>query len=199
MPRFNVLLRGITYGLRPVVVTVALWVLVNLTYGAAGYICFSKNDSYHFGTLGLSMWTFFEIHSLNNWSDVTYVNMYGCDSYPTEYLIQNSTSYASTYNFTWDSSNFIVAQGSDFYLPVCYAPQSQPLLSPIVFVSYVVLVTFMVVNLTIAAVTSGIRERLEKLKVEMLSKEVAVETVSARCAESEAGRACGEHSAKISD
>ena len=46
-----------------------------------GFILFSQNDPWHFGNLHLSMLTLFRCATLEDWTDVMYVNMYGCDMY----------------------------------------------------------------------------------------------------------------------
>jgi len=46
-----------------------------------GFILFSQNDPWHFGNLHLAMLTLFRCATLEDWTDVMYINMYGCDMY----------------------------------------------------------------------------------------------------------------------
>ena len=87
-----------------------------------------------------------------------YTNNVGCDAYPTNYVLGSSPSY-------------IIVHGARLYMPVCYEPSKQPLLSFCVFVSYVVITSFILFNLTVAAVTTGIKDRLSQLKRQMAAED----------------------------
>lgn len=66
----NALKSGIGFGLHSVAYTWLLLVLVFVVYGAAGVTFYAENDPYHFGTIAISMWTFFQISTL----DVSYIS-----------------------------------------------------------------------------------------------------------------------------
>lgn len=44
-----------------------------------GTSTFRYNDPFHFGNLGTSMLTLFRMSTLDDWTDIMYANMYGCD------------------------------------------------------------------------------------------------------------------------
>ena len=48
-------------------------------------ILFAKNDPMHFGNLQLSLLTLFRASTLDDWTDIMYVNMYGCDRHEYVY------------------------------------------------------------------------------------------------------------------
>mmetsp|Transcript_4917 Transcript_4917/g.9241 ORF Transcript_4917/g.9241 Transcript_4917/m.9241 type:complete len:1103 (-) Transcript_4917:96-3404(-) len=156
-PHLVILVSGITHGLKSIMSTCLLLFLVFMVYGGIALYFFGKNDPYHFGTIALSMWSFFELATLDNWSQVLYVNMYGCDRFPAYYTVVNSSFTGATQ---------ISRYGSTLMLPICTSPDKHPALSAVIFLSFIVICAFILVNLTIAAVTSGINVRLDRIKNE---------------------------------
>ena len=51
------------------------------------------------------------------------------------------------------------------FLPVCSTPEPRPLLSAFVFITFILLCGFILVSLTVAAVTSGINDRIKTINV----------------------------------
>merc|ERR550514_484784 len=58
-----------------------LLLFVFYTFGVTSIIFFRANDPWHFSDLGTSMVTLFRIATGEDWTDVMYVNMYGCANY----------------------------------------------------------------------------------------------------------------------
>ena len=69
----------------------------------------------------------FRVVTLEDWTDIMYINMYGCDMY--------------TYEFKQD---------------LCTSPQSHPLEAALFFTSFVVLGTMIILNLFIAVIVDSI-------------------------------------------
>jgi hypothetical protein len=107
----------------------------------------------------MSMWTFFQISTLDDWIEVMLINAYGCDVYPVMYY--PGTEPAD------------IEQWGHFYLPVCAAPRAQAMVSMTLFFTFVVIVGFVLMSLTIAAVTAGINDRLDNLQKEELREELS--------------------------
>lgn len=87
------------------------------------------------------------------------LNQYGCDVYPAQY-------YPGTQRLD------IHAYGH-FYLPVCTNPSKQKIISIVIFLTFIVIVAFVLMSLTIAAVTAGINDRLDNLQKEELREELS--------------------------
>ncbi len=51
-------------------------------YAVMGVFLFSENDPVHFKDLPTAMLSLFRVVTLEDWTDVMYINMYGVDSYP---------------------------------------------------------------------------------------------------------------------
>ena len=156
-PHLVILVSGITHGLRSIMSTCLLLSLVFMIYSTFGMFFFADNDPYHFGTIALSMWSFFELATLDNWSQVLYVNMYGCDRFPAYYTVVD---------VPYTGQRAISRYGSTLLLPICTSPEENRIISAVIFLSFIVFCGFILVNITLAAVTSGIKMRLDRINHE---------------------------------
>jgi hypothetical protein len=52
-------------------------------FAVASCIFFARNDPWHFGNLHLSLCSLFRVASMEDWSDIMYVNQRGCAHYAT--------------------------------------------------------------------------------------------------------------------
>lgn len=59
-------------------VSILLFLLFYI-YGVMGVFLFGKNDPVHFGDLQISIVTLFQITTLEGWSDIMFLNVFGCD------------------------------------------------------------------------------------------------------------------------
>jgi voltage-gated sodium channel len=98
-------------------------------YAVMGTFLFSQNDPMHFENLQVSILTLFRAVTLEDWTDLMYINMYGCDQY----------GYA------------------DARLP-CTSPQAMPLVSVFYFVSFILTGAMIVLNLFIGVVINSMEE-----------------------------------------
>mmetsp|Transcript_8029 Transcript_8029/g.13615 ORF Transcript_8029/g.13615 Transcript_8029/m.13615 type:complete len:1010 (-) Transcript_8029:710-3739(-) len=161
IPQIDVLMSGMILGARSLASTWMLLSLVFLIYSTTCVTLFRESDPFHFGSIPMAMWTFFELSTLDNWSIVLYINMYGCDSYPS-YYYNDFSQYK-------DNSTFIYRHG-DMFLPVCTHPQESSVRAPILFTSFILICGFILISLTVAAVTGGINDRLKCIEQEGLTR-----------------------------
>jgi voltage-gated sodium channel len=77
-----------------------LLLLLYYIYGATGVFMFRSNDPLHFGNLHTAMLSLFRISTLEGWTEIMYVNMFGCDDpkwgYGPESGCNNPQAYGST-------------------------------------------------------------------------------------------------------
>lgn len=158
-------------------------VLIFLVYAATGVIFFKQNDPYHFGNIGMAMWSYFEITTLDvsthfvsilkhllsfmlnfqNWSEVLNINYYGCDRFDAGYYVPGTEIQTVQTGY------------GKFYLPVCSGPIQQPLKASALFTFFILMCGFVMVSLTVAFVTTGINNKLRTLKEEEDELELLVE------------------------
>ena len=84
--QLKVIVEGLIKGLSAVTYIVMLLVLVFYLYAVLGVSSFRRNDPYHFGNVGLAMLTLYRIATFEAWTNIMYINIYGCDSQNTSVL-----------------------------------------------------------------------------------------------------------------
>jgi len=105
-------------------------------YGVIGTTLFSENDPINFGTLAVSMSSLLQT-TFEGWTDILYIQMYGCKNY-----------------------------GYSNYGHLCNETTSQPIISLIYFISFIVLNGLIIVNLVIGIIIDNMNVTKEKLEKE---------------------------------
>lgn len=103
-----------------------LLLLLFYIYGVLGVLLFEDNDPRYFGDLGEAMLTLFRVMTCDSWAEILYINMNGC-----------KYEYSSV----------------DAHL--CTHSNGAGLLAVLYFLSFVIMISFIVLNLFIAVVTSN--------------------------------------------
>jgi hypothetical protein len=67
-----------------------------------------------------------------------------------------------------------VERYGEMYLPICHSPEKHPFLSAFVFITFILLCGFILVSLTVAAVTSGINNRIGQIQAMTVTEEVNI-------------------------
>ena len=81
LPQLQMIVGGLLNGLTSIGYISLLLALVFYLYGVLGIILFRENDPWHFSTLDIAMLSLFRCATMEDWTDVMYTNMYGCDLY----------------------------------------------------------------------------------------------------------------------
>lgn len=98
-------------------------------YACMGVTLLGANDPVHFGNLQIAMLSLFRTVTLEDWTDLMYIAMYGCNNY-----------------------------GYDGMMAQCTAPSASPVGGALFFVSFVLLGTMIVLNLFIGVIMNGMDE-----------------------------------------
>lgn len=149
MPRLRLLVNATLNALPSMVYITMLLGLVFYIYGVLGTFIFATNDPVHFGSLPVSILTLFRISTFEDWTDVMYLNMYGCDQFKT---------------------------GNPYPAEFCSDPSALPWVGALYFVSFALLASLVVLNLFIGVITTSIEEFQEAEAKEAMSD--ATETPS---------------------
>ncbi len=121
-------------------------------YAVAGVFMFRENDPVHFRDLPTSMLLLFRVVTLEDWTDIMYINMYGSANYP---------GYEGL-NYTG------------------ITPQSveTPIIGAAFFVSFVMFATMIMLNLFIGVIINSMDEaRAEREREELVRQRAAGEEV----------------------
>ena len=112
-----------------------LLLLLFYIYAVAGVFFWGENDPTHFRDLQTSMLSLFRVVTLEDWTDIMYINMYGCENYG--------------YNGTMD---------------LCVSSNASPLGAAMYFVSFVLIGTMIFLNLFIGVIMGGMDEARTELE-----------------------------------
>lgn len=129
IPRLRILVTALLKSIPSMLYVSILLGMLFYMYAVAGTFLFSQNDPIHFGTLHLSMLSLFRVVTLEDWTDIMYTAIYGCDVF-----------------------------GYGFNEHLCTAPETFPLVGPLYFVSFVLIGTMIVLNLFVGIIMSGMDE-----------------------------------------
>lgn len=133
LPKLQVLVSALLKSIPSMAYVGILLGLLFYVYSVAGVFFFSANDPLHFGDLPLSALTLFRVVTLEGWTEILYINMYGCDHV-----------------------------GYDGLAEMCRQPEAMPGLSVAYFVSFVLVGTMVVLNLFIGVIMNGMDEAQEE-------------------------------------
>lgn len=137
LPKLQVLVGALLRSIPSMAYVSLLLLLLFYVYAVAATFMFSANDPVHFGTLPYSMLSLFRAVTLEDWTDLMYINQHGCDQY-----------------------------GYIGYEHLCTAPEAFPYGSPILFVSLVMLGTMIILNLFIGVIMTGMESAREENELE---------------------------------
>ena len=123
-------------------ISLLLFILFYL-YAVLATFAFSVNDPVHFANLQTSFLSLFRVATLEDWTDIMYINMYGC------------------MNYGYDGN------------PLCTPETSQGFGwgAAIFFSSFVLVATMVILNLFIGVIMNGMDEAREELKAEVKAAE----------------------------
>ena len=118
-------------------VSILLFLLFYI-YGAMAVFLFGENDPIHFRNLQTSILSLFRVVTLEDWTDVMYINMYGSDAY----------GYSANDLKKWNPTSSESPIGAAFF-----------------FVSFVLLGTMIVLNLVIGVIMNSMDESNAEMSI----------------------------------
>ena len=145
IPPLQMIMSGLLGGLSSITYILLLLFLVFYLYGIVGMMLYKKGDPFHFGSLPIALLNLFRISLLENWSDIMYVNIFGCDYYADVYV---DPSDKTPFNAVFWCDN----PATDYYI------------APFYFISFVIISAFVMLSLFIGAITMSMNESMEEVK-----------------------------------
>lgn len=134
LPKLQMLVGALLKSIPSMAYVSILLLLLFYIYAVAGVLFFGENDPVHFADLPTSMLSLFRIVTLEDWTDIMYINMYGCANY-----------------------------GYDGNLDKCINSTGNVLGASMFFVSFVLIGTMIILNLFIGVIMSGMDEAKEEM------------------------------------
>ncbi len=141
LPRLRILVTALLKSIPSMGYVAILLFMVFYVYACAAVFIFGANDPVHFGHLPLAMLSLFRVVTGEDWTDVMYIAMYGCDQYGYEGMAE-----------------------------LCTQPAASPVLGAVFFCSFMMFGAMIVLNLFIGVIMNGmeqaeaevVREELEE-------------------------------------
>lgn len=135
LPKLQILVSALLKSIPSMGYVGILLLLLFYIYAVAAVFFFGGNDPIHFSDLQNSMLSMFRVVTLEDWTDVMYINMYGCENY-----------------------------GYGGNEALCTDSQANPLLSALFFVSFVLIGTMIFLNLFIGVIMNGMDEAHKEME-----------------------------------
>ncbi len=139
LPKLQLLVSALMKSIPSMGYVSILLLLLFYIYAVAGVFFFGTNDPIHFENLQMSMLSLFRIVTLEDWTDIMYINMYGCENY----------GYTGNMN-------------------LCTNSAANPIGAVVFFVSFVLFGTMIILNLFIGVIMNGMDEAREEALMEHL-------------------------------
>jgi hypothetical protein len=116
---------------------IALFAWVIFAFACCGVVLFSTNDPQHYGALDKAVFTHLRMTTLDDWSDIWLMNQLGCDKFLNDILPED-----------------------------CVEPFAQPVISCVFFPAYVLLTSYIGMNLLTAIVVTSNEDVVEEMAIE---------------------------------
>ncbi|RLN56793.1 hypothetical protein BBJ29_004288 [Phytophthora kernoviae] len=138
-PQLQVIVSALMKGLSSIGYIGLILLLCFYVFGIVGNMLFADNDPFHFQYLHFAMLSLFQMATMDGWSDILYINYYGCDLY-----------------------------GYDDYIARGYVckPQAFGFLAVLYFCSFIVLGAMVLITLFIGVVTTSMEEATQEMEAE---------------------------------
>lgn len=141
LPKLQILVT-VLLGALPSIGYITLLLLLHFyIYAVLGTFLFGKNDPVHFGSLPIAMVSLFRVLTLEDWTDIMYIQMYGSDKY-----------------------------GYQNYQAIPTEPYAAPILSAAFFISFVLIGTMIILNLFVGVMMNGVAETSAEVEKSTLEK-----------------------------
>jgi voltage-gated sodium channel len=148
LPRLQVLVGALLRSIPSMAYVSILLLLLFYVYACGAVFIFGENDPVHFGHLPISMLSLFRVVTGEDWTDVMYIAMHGCQVYD---LPQSANYFPDTQtlvNFYGPGQDWVCSEHS----------QAMPVFAALFFVSFMLIGAMVILNLFIGVIMTGMEE-----------------------------------------
>jgi voltage-gated sodium channel len=184
IPKLQSIVIGLIAGVKAVGYIALLLFLVFYIFAIAGMIFFLPNDPFHFRSIPISMLSLFRAATLEDWTDIMYINIYGCNKYQSGvYYVKSAyrdpitntdipgTFDGNPYFSTWEEvpnyfrcNDLTEIEGKGGVMQSQIQPQ--PEVSVIYWVLFTFVSAFVMLSLFVGAVTLAMSDSMDPDKEE---------------------------------
>ncbi len=154
IPRLRLLVSAVLHSLPSMGYVILLAGAYVYVYAVIGTHLFGSNDPVHFRSVPVAALSLFRTATLEDWTDIMYINMYGSHLYG-----YTAETYTMLSNLGVNTANII--------------PQGRGWIASSYFVSFVIIGALIVLNLFVAVMLKGMEEAQRELERELLRDRAA--------------------------
>jgi voltage-gated sodium channel len=147
VPKMKVIVEGLMAGLESVLYIMVLMLLVFYFYAVCGVSLFSANDPFHFANIPLAFETLFRCATLEDWTDVWYINYHGCGNYHMDIYTTNAT----------------IAANSIYPRYFLCVTERQPWIATFFFISFIWIASFILLSLFVGSILISTMDAVMKI------------------------------------
>jgi voltage-gated sodium channel len=151
IPQLQVIVMGLVGGIKSIAYILLLLFLIFYLYGIVGIFMFAPHDPWHFGDLTTAVLSLFRASTMEDWTDLMYITIYGCRNFP-------GGIYVSDKERTPTNAQYWCTEPNE--------SQGTSIVSVVYWVTFIVMCGLVMLSLFIGAVTMSMTEALEKMKWE---------------------------------
>ncbi|MEM6505795.1 MAG: ion transporter, partial [Planctomycetota bacterium] len=148
VPQLQLIVGSLIKSLPSMLYVSILLMLMFYVYAVMGVFLWSENDPVHFRNLQTSMLSLFRVVTLEDWTDIMYIQMWGSDQYP--FSPGDRAAYAGQFN-----------------------SQASPVVGAVYFVSFVLMGTMIMLNLFIGVIIQSMEEAQDEQAADDREKHLA--------------------------
>lgn len=129
LPRLQMLVGALLKSIPSMFYVTLLLMLLFYVYAVAATLLFAANDPVHFGSLHISMLSLFRVVTLEGWTELLYIQMYGCAEF-----------------------------GYDGREALCTQSTAAPVVANFFFLTFILFGTMIILNLFVGVIMKGMEE-----------------------------------------
>ena len=148
VPQLQLIVGSLIKSLPSMMYVSILLMLMFYVYAVMGVFLWSDNDPVHFRNLQTSMLSLFRVVTLEDWTDIMYIQMWGSDQYP--FSPEDREKYAGQFNSS-----------------------ASPVIGAVYFVSFVLMGTMIMLNLFIGVIIQSMEEAQDEQAADDREKHMA--------------------------
>jgi voltage-gated sodium channel len=139
----QVVVGGLLHGVMTGLYIMVLCTFLIFLYTWMGTFYFANNDPVNFGTSARTIFTLTKILTLDDWVQIMYVNMLGCD---------------------WASAHAVAQIVEQYDSQECTQPEALPLITGVYFCSYIVFMAWILVSLFTGSILTSMEHVVEQMR-----------------------------------
>lgn len=161
VPRLQVMVTALIKSVPSIGYVGLLLFLHFYVYAVVGTTLFGRNDPHHFGSLHASLLSLFRIMTMEDWTDIMYMQIYGTSQGAADGM----------YNYEWQEAMLTPEQRDS------WTPKPQPVVAVVYFLTFVGVATYIILNLFVGVVLGGMDEAQKEQAAAKLIRTDGAKTV----------------------